>query len=133
MTVVGLTAVFAFVARPVLRASIRTVVTPPPAAAGARLDAAIDRLRHDVWRAATLTASSPHELTLTGIDGHAVAWHVGPGDRFQRDGQAWPGLFPDATVAVQGAAVRVTFPDGPGFRGCTVTLASQAAMLRRRP
>ena len=43
-------------------------------------------------------------------DGRVVAWHLSSGDLVRQDGadrQRWAGL-PDATVAVDGAAVRVT-------------------------
>lgn len=134
---IALLAVFAAVLTPVLHGTIRTLTAPPPAAAAARLDAAVDALRRDVWSAVTLAAASPHELTVTGPAGRAVTWHVGPGPRLDRvDGPAsqhWPDRFPDATVAIDGAAVRLTLADAPGFGGGTVILTDQLALFRGTP
>ena len=132
LSVIVLMAVFAAVAVPVLRWSIRTLVTPPPAAAAGRLDAAVGTLRRDVWRAGTLAAPSPHELQLTTPDGHTVTWQVGPGDHLQRDDRRWDGLFPAASVAIDGVAVRLTLPDGHGFRGGVVVLPSESALIGRQ-
>ena len=143
---IGLIAVFAAVAFPVARWSIRALTDPSPTAA-ARLDNAVDALRHDVWQATTLAAPSPHELALAGPGGRSVTWHVGPGGvmrRMERPPSApagrspndsparpakWPGVFPDATVAVDGTAVRLTIPDARGYRGGVIVLPGQAALL----
>ena len=123
----GLLAVFAAIATPVLRGAIRTLVAPPPAAAAARADAAVDALRRDVWAAATLAAASPHELTVTDPAGHAVVWHVGPGRRLDRaDGGAttnWSGRFAGAGLTVDGPTVRLAVPGG------TVVLVSQVGLI----
>jgi hypothetical protein len=126
-----LLAAFAAIATPVLRWSIRTLVAPPPAAVAGRLDAAVGSLRRDVWGAVNLAAPSPHELQLTTADGRTVRWHVGPGELLQRGEQHWSGLFPDAAVAIDGAAVRLTLADRPGFRGGVTVLPSEATLIGR--
>ena len=120
---------FAAVATPVLRGAIRTLVAPPPAAAAARADAAVGVLRQDVWAAATLAAASPHDLAVTDPAGHTVLWHVGPGRRLERlDGSAttaWSGRFADASVTVDGPAVRLAVAGG------NVVLVSQMSLIGR--
>ena len=130
LVVVGLLAVFAAVAVPVLRGSVSAMAATPPAVAAGRLDAAVKMLRGDVWGATTLAAPSPHELRLTAADGRTVTWQVGPGDRLHRDGQRWTGLFPEAAVDVDGAAVRLSLADARGFHGGVVVLPSEALLLK---
>ena len=141
LLVVALLGVFLAVARPVLRGSIRALEAPAAAVAGGRLDAALAVLRADVWQSPAPLAPNPHELALADADGRPVTWHVGPGGGLTRSApgtadQRWPSLFPVAAtvavdVAVDGAAVRLTIPDAPGFLGGTVVLPSQAALLAR--
>ncbi len=131
MVVLVLMGMFAALANPVLRWSIRTLATPPPTAAATRLDNAIGAMRRDVWGAAALAAPSAHELTVTALDGHSITWHVGPGNVLRRDDHPWDVAFPDGSLAVDGAAVRLTFPAGSNFRGGGITLASEAMLIGR--
>ncbi len=141
---VSLLALLAVVVRPVLRWTVRSMSAPP--ATALRLDAAVDDLRHDVWAATAVTAPSPHELSLVGPGARTVTWHVGPGDALRRStgpsavpattrpaagDRAWAGLFPDATVTADGAAVRLTVAGDRGRPGRAVVLPSQVALLTR--
>jgi prepilin-type N-terminal cleavage/methylation domain-containing protein len=129
-----LLAVFATMAVPMLRWSVRSMRAADTASANAaRLDRGIAVLRQDVWGAAAIARPSPHEMRLTSADrGTVVTWHIGPGPELRRSGDVesqWSDPFPDASVAVDGSAVQLTIAGGAGYRGGTLALPNASRLV----
>ena len=140
MIALGLLGTFVLVSTALINASLRVPREGSNAQSDrSRFDAALARLRGDVWSADGVAVAGDGALVVHLTDGRAVIWRVGgdgtwtrhaprvAGGRFD-DAQTWPAIAPGVTFRAAGPTLVVEFPETAGDDGGRVRLVSQVLL-----
>jgi prepilin-type N-terminal cleavage/methylation domain-containing protein len=137
LVVLGLLTVMSTVAAPIIRWAILSMsASQTTMSAASRFDNAMQTLRHDVWQAESIDASTPQTLVLTCADGHQIRWQFGPADSWRRnvsssDQCVWTGIANKISCTAAGSVVIMTVPDNASRRCGTICFVSQTMLYRK--
>jgi hypothetical protein len=147
MAAIGLLSTFFLVAMALIAASVRVPAEGSAAhSAGARLDAAVARLRADAWSAEKFSPAAKADgeggksaaaVTVSAAAGRTVKWVVDPDGTWVRTAstpgkadevQSWPGLAADVTFNTDGPTLVVDFSQTSPDSGGRLQLVSQVLL-----
>lgn len=134
LVVVGLVAMAAEIALPILRWSIIDVhKTEIEAESAACLDRAMNALRKDVWEAREMHTAPSDHLTLTSSAGHEINWQLNAEGSLERSessapSQQWTTQLTGISFAQNGSVLVVTIHASPQHPGSTISMISPAML-----